>query len=675
MIRKHKVFKKKEITKMKHIKETKKMKKTVKKFDTIPTAIKTEELTTLTYEPPLAIHNVNFKQLDKMLYSTDDTNYKIIENKHKSIHRNMDIITNKYTSHDFILNYIVKDITLELIYLIQEQFILAQNMNNNDNFYKVWNKSNFKLFHNIINHPDPYFKAKLDNQIEFEYLINYSFDINIYDHILKMNIDTLTELKTNEPIKIFSPFCEDGTIIYTLLRLIKNQTKHSIDFIGSTYHKQAYEGYNEIMNLFKMKKHSLKTPIFNNWVNIKYSDPNEINKFMFYYGDYNGNDILDNSLNIIDTYIPLYELLEITQNKIASTIPTDNGDPFIQFINTCTNKLKNNGLLIFHFNELNNNIIFILQNIIHKNYKKLEFLKSIRISNSNEITDHDKYIFIFKKVNISIISKSDIFYNYINIKLDNTRTIKILFDDCNNKSKSTFNCDNGYLNNIEFLIKKNKIKHIKDAGYSKITYILRYVFVDYDILFKAIKEVGLELTVIFTNVIYNEALLYLFNRFIQSCKYKYNFEVLFMNNTDLEKYKSENKNDYYYIIKQPSEDIILYNRNLYKEYLTPLFENIKTVWHTEPEGLTKHLCILFPHIQFNFIINHQLASSETKLILNYKKLNLPNLKVYTQTLPFIPFPNVDYSDNTRLLPNYVYYYSTLLKYAKDGDLFYSSYYV
>jgi len=626
---------------------------------------KNNELKQLTYNIPLAIHNINSKQLNEMLYSSNHSNYTVIKNKNKNTNKNTDIITNIYNENNFTLNYIVKDITLELIYIIQEQFILNQTMNNNDNFNTVLNKNNFKLFSNIINHPDPYFKAKLDNQTEFNYFINYSYDINIYDNILKNNINILSELKTNEPINIYSQFCEDGTIINSLLRLIKCN-KQYINFIGSTYHKQAYEGYNELMNLYKMKKQKSETANLNNFINVKYTDLNEKNNFNFYYGDYYGSNIGNNSLDIIDTYLPTNTLFNNKAYNIKYIKPF-----LLSFIHNYYNLLKNNGLLILNINELYDSNIHIINNII-TNVDKFELINSIRISNSNKISDHDKYIFIFKKINKILDTK--IVENFINCKLPDKRTIKIVFDDCNNTNKINFNCDNGFFWNLHFLNKKENIKFIKDAGYTKLTYIAKFTFVDYEILFRSIKEAGLELTLIFLNLYISLDLSYLLQNMLYACKYKYNFEVLFMNSKDLEKYKSEHTDNYYFTGAKSNEDLILNNKNIYKEKLTPLFKNIKTVWHNESIINTKTLCTLFPNIQFKFIVNYHIPATHASIILNYKKLNLPNLKIYVPSVPFIPFPDLNYN-STKLLPNYAYYYSTLLKYAEDGDLFYSSYYV
>lgn len=162
-------------------------------------------------------------------------------------------------------------------------------------------------------------------------------------------------------------------------------------------------------------------------------------------------------------------------------------------------------------------------------------------------------------------------------------------------------------------------------------------------------------------------------------KYLFNSKVLIMNTDEYEEFSKslDTKKTYIEINNVDNNDEKTFQRGvkIHKEHLEPIFKNVKTVWHNGSLEDTKYLCTAFPNIEFKFIVfYHPEKASETAIILSYNKLNLKNLKIYLPVVPFINFPSIDYNSGNQL-PAYVYYYSTYLKYAKDGDLVYCNYYI
>ncbi len=157
------------------------------------------------------------------------------------------------------------------------------------------------------------------------------------------------------------------------------------------------------------------------------------------------------------------------------------------------------------------------------------------------IRDHDNFIIVLQKnqeLDKNIDDTSNLSKRLIikNFKLSPDRTIKIVYDNCKNITKNYFDCNNGYLQELDNKMDYAKYIDIKNQGYTKIIMILTYAPANYKSVFDSIKILDLELTVIFIMDYLNSQLSYILENMLYDLKNKYNFQVLLLNHDETDKY-------------------------------------------------------------------------------------------------------------------------------------------
>ena len=650
---------------------------------------------TLSFEVPLLKYRVTKKEIEDMKNDKTENYKKQINKSDYNPNKNF-----KFNFDEFLTTYKMKNIEPSLSYLLMENYLLQKDKINYNSFFKIWNNNNFNLFHDLINCDDPYFKGKYDISDKYDFFIPYVYDINIYDdiyndlfkNILETDDKVIKPMKSTKPIKILSPFMEDtGSTLHSILRLL---TKFNVLFSGYTINKYAYNGFNEMVNLYDFNKLPIEGKYTNNiyttytaytkYTSQNNKQPNKDNKdnniINLFYGEYNSKDLPDNDLDIIITEMPNWNQFYI---KLNSSIDENQYQKqYIHiFLQKCYNQLKNNGYLILHINTITRGNMTLINNI--KNIvPNLKIINTIRLCCNDEIRDHDNFIIVLQKnqeLDKNIDDTSNLSTRLIikNFKLSPDRTIKIVYDNCKNITKNYFDCNNGYLQELDNKMDYAKYIDIKNQGYTKIIMILTYAPANYKSVFDSIKILGLELTVIFIMDYLNSQLSYILENMLYDLKNKYNFQVLVLNHDETDKYidkidKITTFIDYQNKISKDSTNSII---KIHREHLEPIFKNVKTVWFSGSTNDVVYLCNAFPEIEFKFLFFfHYEEIIETETILNYINLKLKNLKIYIPVSPFKKFPDIDY-DSDNQFPNYVFYYSTFLKYAEDGDLVYSNYFL
>ena len=330
----------------------------------------------------------------------------------------------------------------------------------------------------------------------------------------------------------------------------------------------------------------------------------------------------------------------------------------------------NNGILALIIDSLTLGNINIINNKVNLTF---DFLYNIRITSHNNLNDHDNYLFIFKKKVDE--KKSNIEPIIKKYKLPGNRYIKCAYDNCKNYMKSAFSCNNGFFNLFHKKIYTNYFESLKNNGIKKLICIEKFAVVDFNTYFDAIKEVEFDaITFIFIDMYLNSETSYIFEKFVYYCKYKYGYQILFMNDNELKNYTQEIDSKTYIYNRTILHEVSNKDIQDTKIYLGTLFKDIKIVWHTAGRYFTKLLCTAFPNIQFNFIANYHESDIENHYVKIYNQLNMSNLKIYLSITPFKPFPGFKYNKNEEL-PIHAFYYSTFLEYANDGDLIFSSFFV
>lgn len=668
--------------------KTKTTKKTRQTRITLPMkdeSTKFSYLKTLQYPIPL-LRNLLSEQDIKELMNNEsiDNNknkkWKIIHNKTKkytslkSSLRSSSILKDNYTLNDFDLVYKIAELEPSLIYYIQEEYILRKNnILSYHNFITTWNTNNTKFFNDLINHDMPFFKAKYKLASKYNYFIKYIYPVNIYIDINKNILEDIIKSKTKQnnndrcDINIFSPYMDEGNILYSFLNL-QNMFKHKINmhFQGCTFNKTCFDGFNTLMNLLKIEKQPINKEKYNN----NYIQNSFKNNFDLFNGEYPIENLEPNTMDIIETFLPNWSRL--TEGFLYKS--------YLQSKDTVLNSainifklfkfLKDEGIIVIFIENLTTGIINLLNNIMKYYYNpseitsnfnqntditfSIEFIKSIRITKFDGLDDHDNFIFIFKKIHhkdnildTKIMTRSDYLKNlvYMDIKLPGNRNITAIYELCKNTDKLLYECSKGYITQLEYKLHQNFSNHLKKMGYKKYFYILEFLKVGYEPLIESLLEHNFKIYLILIVFKINANLLYIYQKMIYDFKYKYNAEIFFMTPNELEQlWNTVNQNECYfnsYIYNgYIKENLFNDEVQIVKEYLTPIFINYNTIWHHCNPLYSRYLCSAFPDKKFNYI-TYQIASyDETHIILKYKSLGLKNLNVILPVVPLKPFPNI-----------------------------------
>ena len=82
----------------------------------------------------------------------------------------------------------------------------------------------------------------------------------------------------------------------------------------------------------------------------------------------------------------------------------------------------------------------------------------------------------------------------------------------------------------------------------------------------------------------------------------------------------------------------------------------------------------FPNKKINYILAYNLPEYHYIIKKKYDALKIPNLIVHLPVLPNILPPNSTFS-NSDYIPIYHYFYSNIVKYAKNDDLVISNFFI
>jgi len=604
-------------------------------------------LKTLQYPIPLLKYSLSELDIKQLIHNESldnkDKSWKIIHNKtgkHTSSRTN--ILKHNYKSDDFDFVYKINELEPSLIYYIQEEYLLRKNnILSYDNFFTNWNKNYSKFFNDLINHDMPYFKAKYELAGKYNYFIKYLYPVDIYVDINKHILEDIIKSKTNAKmqdnnnelidINIFSPHMDEGNILQSFLNL-QNIFEHKIKihFQGCIFNKTCFDGFNNLMNLFKIDK----KPISKEKYNDNYIQNSFINNFDLFNGEYSIENIKQNTMDIIETFLPNWaELTEGVPHIYKSEINQPK-DVVLNKVINIFKLLKDGGFLVIFIENLTIGIINLLNNILKFNDNSeiaidfnqntdiafnIEFVRSIRITKFDELDDHDNFIFIFKKVNSEeqpmnsrIMNNSDYLKNLVSkdIKLPGNRTVTAIYELCKNTDKLLYECSKGYLTQLDYKLNRNFSNHLKKIGYKKYFYIAMYPVVMYQSLIESLLEDNIKICLIFVGFKINLDTTYLFQKMIYDFKYKYNSEILFMTPEELEQlWNTVNRSECYFDTYNRDIKESLFNDEvqIVKEHLTPIFKNHNTIWHHSDNLTTRYICTAFPNKIFNYI-TYQIAS-------------------------------------------------------------------
>lgn len=421
----------------------------------------TEFLKTLCYEPPLLKYKLTSLDIENLRDDKSIANYTK-NTKHNNQNSKYNYNTNdnlQFNTDEFHITYKINKIEPNLTYLIQEAYLLQKDKINSNSFLMKWNANNFNLFDDLINTKDPYFKGKYEIAEKYDYFIPYSYDISIYDDIYNDILGNIHKSNKDLDIKIFSPFMDNGVSLHSILRLSKI---YNIIFSGCTINKYAYNGFNELAALYNLQKLPLETTNSNttysetDYINTVYksSESNKqmkkgrdiktnITKMNLYYGEYEGKDIPENSLDLIISELPHWNQFYIKTQSTYNSKNINQDNYINNFLKQSYNQLKNNGYMVLIIDTLsrgNINIINNIKNII----ENLEIINMIRLTSSETLDEHDNFIIVLQKnvidqdLDTSKLTRDELIAKNLiikDVKLSSNRTIKIVYDNCANTKK------------------------------------------------------------------------------------------------------------------------------------------------------------------------------------------------------------------------------------------------